>query len=182
MTPGSRAASSSRKACRLPTAGSGGEAVGEQHALVGGQLADREADVGLGLRAQQPQGQSEVHGQLEVDVEELGPQQEGVQVGVEVADVESPQHGPLHLGPALPAHLVEVGVVPDVGHGPGEAAVPVEQGGGLGDRSPPVEVVLGVEGQLDPDVLAPEPRGRLAGPGGRDDQGGGGADPSRRAS
>ena len=170
VTPGSRDASRSTKACRCPPGRQGGEAVGEQDALLGGQLPDGEAHVGLGLRAEQAQGQREVHGQLEVDVEELGPQQQGVEVGGQVADVEPPQDGPLHLGPALPPDLVEIGVVPHVGDGAGEPAVAVEQRGGLGDRRPPVEVVLGVEGELDPDVVAPEPRGRLAGPGCRDDQ------------
>ena len=51
-------------------------------------------------------------------------------VGVEVAHVEAPQDGPLDLGPALPAHLVEVGVVPDVLHGPREAPVTAEQATG----------------------------------------------------
>ena len=135
-----------------------------------------ESHVGLGLGTEQAQRQGEVHGQLEVDVEELRPQHEGVEVGVEVADVEAPEHGPLDLGPALPTHLVEIGVVPHVGHGAGEAAVAVEQGRGLGDRCPAVEVVLGVEGEVDPDVVAPEPRRRLPGPRGRHDQRGAGTD------
>ncbi len=130
--------------------------------------------MGSASRVGEPEGQAEVDGQLEVDVEELGSQQEGVEMGVEVADVESPQHRPLDLGPALPPHLVEVGVVPDVGDRPGEAAVAVEQRRGLGDRPPPVEVVLGVEGEADPDVVAPEPRRRLACPRGRDEEGGAG--------
>ena len=98
-------------------------------------------------------------------------------MGVEVADVEAPQHGPLDLGPALAAHLVEVGVVPHVGDRPGEPSVAVEEGRGLGDRAPAVEVVLGVEGQADPDVVAPEPRGRLAGPRRRHQQGRRGGEP-----
>ena len=146
-------------------------------ALLGGQLADREAR--RWARPRRPsrrRGRREVDGQLEVDVEELRPQQQGVEVGVEVADVESPQDGPLDLGPALAAHLVQVGVVPDVGDRAGKAPVPVEQRRGLGDRTPSVEVVLGVEGEPDPDVVTAEPRRRLAGPGGRDDERGAGAD------
>ena len=59
----------------------------------------------------------------------------------------------------------------------GKPAVSVQQRGGLGDRSPAVEVVLGVEGEPDPDVIAPEPRRRLARPGCGDDERGAGADP-----
>jgi hypothetical protein len=86
-------------------------------------------------------------------------------VGVEVADVEAPQDGPLDLGPAFPPDLVEIGVVPDVGHRPGKAAVTVEKRRGLGDRTPPVEVVLGVHGELDAHVLAPVAGRRPPGPG-----------------
>ncbi len=57
--------------------GQRGEAVGEQHPLVRGQLPDGEAHVGLGLGTEQAQGKGEVHGQFEVDVEELRPQQRG---------------------------------------------------------------------------------------------------------
>jgi hypothetical protein len=44
-----------------------------------------------------------------------------------MADVEAPEDRPLDLGPALPADLVEVGVVPDVFHGLREPAVAAEQ-------------------------------------------------------
>jgi hypothetical protein len=98
-------------------------------------------------------------------------------VGVEVADVEAPVDGPLDLGPALAADLVEVGVVPEVGAGPGEATVAVEQGGGVGDRSPPVEVVLGVQGEVDADVLAPVAGGRVARPGAGHHEAGAGGHP-----
>ena len=54
------------------------------------------------------------------------------------ADVEAPVDGLLDLGPALLAHLVEVGVVPDVVDGAREAAVAVEEAGGVGDRAPAV--------------------------------------------
>jgi hypothetical protein len=78
-----------------------------------------------------------------------------------VAHVEAPDDRPLHLGPALAPDLLEVGVLPEVGRGGGEAAVAVEQGGGSGDGSPPVQPVLGVEGQVHADVLAPVLGGRL---------------------
>ncbi len=106
-----------------------GEAVGKEHALVGGQAPHRESHVGLGVGAEQAKGKAEIHCQLEVDIEELGPQEQGIEMGIEMADVEAPEDGPLDLGPALPADLVDVGVIPDVGDGPGEAAVPVEQRG-----------------------------------------------------
>ena len=79
------------------------------------------------MLAAEPEREAEVDRQLEVDVEELGPQLQRAHVAVEVAHVEAPEDGPLDLGPALPAHLVEVGVVPDVLDRAGEAAVAVEQ-------------------------------------------------------
>ena len=165
------------KAWWAPDRRQGGESVGEEHPLVGGQLPDRESDVGLGVGPEQAQGKAEVHRQLEIDVEELRPQEQGIEMGIEMADVEAPQDGPLDLGPALPADLVDVGVIPDVGDRPRESAVPVEERRCLGDRCPPVEVVLGVEGELDPDVVTAEPGRRLPGPRGRDDERGAGADP-----
>ena len=98
-------------------------------------------------------------------------------MGVEVADVESPQDGPLDLGPAFAADLVEIGVVPDVGHGAGEPAVAVQKRGGVGDGTPPVEIVLGIHRQVHTDVLAPVARGGTPGPGARDHQAGAGGQP-----
>ena len=137
---------------------------------------EREADGPLGRRAGEADRQAELDGELEVDVEELGPQLQHAHVGVEVADVEAPQDRPLDLGPALPADLVEVGVVPHVDVGAGEAAVAVEQRRGLGDRPPAVQVVLGVEGEVHADVLAPVVAGGLAGPRARDHERGAGGD------
>jgi hypothetical protein len=54
--------------------------VGEQHALFGRQLAEREPDRSLRGRLAQANGQPEVDRQLEVDVEELRPQLEGTEV------------------------------------------------------------------------------------------------------
>ena len=136
------------------------EVVREDDALLPGEGAEREADEGLGRGPRQPEGQVELDRQVQVDVEELGPELEGAHVAVEVGGVEAPEDGPLDLGPQLPPHLVEVGVVPRVGHRPGEAAVTVEQRRGVGDGTPPEQVVLGVEGQVDPDVLAPVARSR----------------------
>src|SRR5690606_22294645 len=109
-----------------------------------------------------------------VDVEELGLELERAHVRIEVADVEAPEDGPLDLGPALAPDLVEVGVVPNVVDGAGEPAVAVEQRRSRGDRAPAVAVVLGVEGEVDPDVLTPVLRGRLAGPRARDHERGAG--------
>ena len=73
------------------------------------------------------QRQAELDGELQVDVEELGPQLQRAHVRVEMADVEAPQDRPLDLRPQLAAHLVEVGVIPDVVDRAREAAVAVEQ-------------------------------------------------------
>ena len=82
----------------------------------------------------------------------------------------------------LAAHLVEVGVVPDVVDRAGEAAVAVEQRGRVGDRAPAVEVPLGVEREVHADVLAPVPGGGLARPGAGHHQGGAGGDAVAQAS
>ena len=66
------------------------------------------------LAPRHAQRQPEVDGQLEVHVEEVGAQLQRAHVAVEVRHVEAPVDRPLDLGPALLAHLVEVGVVPDV--------------------------------------------------------------------
>ncbi|HEX7166677.1 MAG TPA: ChbG/HpnK family deacetylase, partial [Acidimicrobiales bacterium] len=115
------------------------------------------------------------HADLDEVRRELRAQLEGGHVGVEVADVEAPVDGPLDLGPALAADLVEVGVVPEVGGRAGEAAVAVEQRGGLGDGAPAVEVVLGVEGEVHADVLAAVAGGGVARPGAGDHEAGAGA-------
>ena len=119
--------------------------VGEDGALLGRHGPGREPDVALHGRAHHAQRQPELERQLEVDVEELGPQLQRAHVGVEVADVEAPQDRPLDLGPALAADLVEVGVVPDVLDRAGEPAVAAEERRRVGDGTPPVELVLGVD-------------------------------------
>ncbi len=48
-------------------------------------------------------------------------------MGVEMADIETPQDRPLDLGAALPTDLVEIGVVPDVADGAREPPVAVQQ-------------------------------------------------------
>ena len=141
------------------------QVVREQDTFVGGELAEGEPDRPLGGGTRQPERQAELDREVEVDVEELGAQLERTHVGVEVADVVAPQDRPLHLGPQLAADLVEVGVVPQVLDRAREAAVTVEQGRRLGDRSPPVALELGVERQVHPDVLAAVAPGGVASPG-----------------
>src|SRR3546814_4737954 len=94
----------------------------------------------------------------------------------EVAHVESPEDGPLDLCSQLASRLVEVGVVPQVAERAGEAAVTVEQRRSVGDRAPPVGVVLGVEGEVDPDVFAPVAGRRVPRPGAGDHERGAGGD------
>ena len=142
------------------------KAVGADHAGLGRQLTEREPCLVLLVGPSQAQRELEVYGQLEGHVEELRPELEGAEVSGEMADVEAPVDGPLDLGPAFFVDLVDVGVLPQVDQGPGETAVPVEQGGGPGDRSPAIKVVLRVEGEVSPDVLASVTRRSLAhGPG-----------------
>ena len=150
------------------------EVIGEDQALLGGQRPEGEAGVGLRLGALEPDREVEGDGQVDEHVEELRPLLHGPQVGGEVGHVEPPQHGPLHLGPALPADLVQVGVVPQVLDRPGEAPVAVEEAGSAGEGPPAEPVELGVEGEMHAQVLAPVQLGRVPGPGPGHDHGAGG--------
>ena len=102
---------------------------------------------------------------LEVHVEEVGAELHRAHVAVEVRHVEAPVDRPLDLGPALLAHLVEVGVVPDVvGCVRGKPPSPSRRLG---------ECVIGphryvshsdVQREVDADVLAAVHRRRVARP------------------
>ena len=126
VIPGLRFDTTWWKACRAANHGERDEVVGEQHVLVGGQLSERETHVWFSLGPQEAEGEGEVDGQFQVDVEELRSEEEGVEMGVQVADIEAPENGPFHLSPAFPTHLVEIGVVPDVGQRPRETPIAVE--------------------------------------------------------
>ena len=110
--------------------------------FLGREPPEREADVPLRARAGHAHRQIEVDRHLEVHVEELGAELQRAHVAVEVADVEAPEDRPLDLGPALLAHLVEVGVVPRVLDRAREAAVAVEQARRVRDRAPAVGLPL----------------------------------------
>ena len=131
----------------------------------------------LGVGARQAYRQPELEGEIDVDVEELRLDLHGAHVGVEVAHVETPEDGPLDLCPAFPAHFIEVGVVPHVFARAGEPAVAVEEGRGVGDGPPPVEVEFGVDGEMDADVLSPVGRRRPTRPGRGHHEAGAGGDP-----
>src|SRR5690606_27923094 len=73
------------------------EPVGEEDTLLGGQVAEGEADGPWGGGAGESDGQAVVDGEVEVDVEELRPQLHDAHVAVEVAHVEAPQDRPLDL-------------------------------------------------------------------------------------
>ena len=129
------------------------EVVGEDHALVGGQMTERESGLVGGDGRRQADGQAELDGELEIDVEELGPQGDGREVRREVGDVDAPGDGPFDLGAALAQHLFGVGVLPQVGDVPGEAGLAAEQRWGVGDRPEPVGLVLAVEREVHADVV-----------------------------
>ena len=145
--------------------------VGEHHALLGGQAAEREPGHPFVDAVAEPERQAEVDRQLEVHVEELGPELHRAEVAGEVAHVEAPHDGPLDLGPALAPHLLQVGVLPGVLDRAREAAVAVEQARCMGERPPAVGVELGVEGEVHADVLTPVAGGGIARPRARDHQG-----------
>ena len=133
----------------------------------------------LGRSRRHAQRQPEVDRELEVHVEELGAQLQRAHVAVEVRHVEAPEDRPLDLGPALLAHLVEVGVVPDVVDRAREAAVAVEQARRVRDRTPAVGLPLGVQREVHADVFAAVHRGGVARPRARHHQRGA-SSPRRR--
>ncbi len=148
------------------------EVVGEHYALLGGQGPEGEPDERLAAGPRQPQGELELHGQVEVRVEEFRLDLHGAHVGVEVAHVEAPQDGALDLGAALAAYLVEIGVVPDVLHGAGESSVAVEKRRGMGDGTPSVQVEFGVDREVHAHVVAAVGGRGTPGPRARDHQAG----------
>ena len=78
----------------------------------------------------------------------------------EVGDVDVPREGPFHLGAQFAEHLGVVGVLPQVLERAREPALTGLQRRGMGDRTPPVAVVFGVEREVDADVVV---GGRLDG-------------------
>ena len=102
------------------------EMIREHHALVRGEVAEREAGLVLGDRRRQPDRQSELDSQLQVHVEELGAECDRREVRCEVGDVDVPCQGTLDLGAALAQHFFRIGVLPevvDLTRKPGLAAV-----------------------------------------------------------
>ena len=89
-----------------------------------------------------------------------------------MGDIESPENRPFNLGATFAANFVEVGMVPEIGDGAGESTIAVEQGWSVGDRSPAVTVVFGVECEVHADVLAAVLGRGCPGPWARDHQGG----------
>ena len=114
---------------RLPTAATRTKWSGTTTPSSAASLRNGKPMRALGLGARQPDGQAELDGQVEVDVEELGLELERAHVAVEVADVEPPQDRPLDLRPQLAAGLVEVGVVPEVGEVRGKPPSPSSREG-----------------------------------------------------
>ena len=141
---------------------------GETTPALGSELPEREAGEALRAGVRQAQRQAEVLGQVQEDVEELRLESDGVEVSIEMAHVETPVDGTFELSPALPAHLVEISVLPEVGCRPREAAIAVEQGRRVGDRPPAVQIVLGVERETNADVLSPVLCRSVSRPGCRD--------------
>src|SRR5680860_188003 len=129
--------------------------VGRDDALFVCQTPIREADRALAARPSHPEGEAELERQPEIHVEEVGPEPEGAEMAVEMRDVEAPEDRPFDLGAALLAHLVEIGVVPGVGHRPREATVAVEEARRVRDGTPPVRLPLRVESEVHADILAP---------------------------
>ena len=73
------------------------EMIGEHHALVGGELAERESRLLGGDGRREPDRQPELTRQLEVHVEELGPQRDRREVRGEVGRVDAPHDRALDL-------------------------------------------------------------------------------------
>ena len=153
VTPALNESRAANVRSRLPGRQSWSKWSGKTTACLGGEAPEREAGALLGDRRRQADRQGEVDGELEVDVEELGPQRDRREVRREVGDVDAPGQGPLDLGAQLAADLVGVGVLPEVVDGRRESTVTGEQRWGVGQRTPAVASVLGVEREVDADVV-----------------------------
>ncbi len=152
----------------------GDDMIGGEDVLLGRQLVSRIAQVEI--RAGQADRQAELDGQLQVDVEELRAQAERLEMRAQVGEIEAPEDRALDLSPTFPTHLLHVGVFAQVGGGPGEAPVAVEQRWCIGDRSPPVEIVFGEKRERKANVFPVVPGGRGSRPWARNLQTGGGGD------
>jgi hypothetical protein len=147
------------------------EVVREDDTLVGGELAERESGPLGRDRRRESDRQRIVDGEVEVHVEELGPQRDRGEVRCEVGDVDAPSQGPVDLGLQLATHLGQVGVLPQVVERAWEAPFARLQRWCVGDRTPAVRGVLGVEGEVDTDVVVGLVlEGGMAGPRCRDHQ------------
>ena len=90
------------------------EVIGEDHALVGGQLAEREPGLLGGDGGRETDRELELARQFEVHVEELGSQRDRREVRGEVGRIDAPGDGALDLGAQLAQHLGRIGVLPEV--------------------------------------------------------------------
>ena len=73
-----------------------------------------------------------------------------------MGDVETPRDRPLDLGAQLAEHLGMVGVLPQVFERAGKAALAGLQRRGVRDRAPAVGLVLGVEREVDAEIIRRE--------------------------
>ena len=116
-------------------------------------MAKRETRLIGGDGGRQPHRQSELDGELEVHVEELGPQRDGGEMRCEVGDVDAPRQSSLDLGPALAQHLFGVGVLPQIGDVPREPGFAAVE---RSDGAEAVRLVFAVQGEVHADVVGGE--------------------------
>ena len=140
---------------------------GKDQLFLGRQLPQAESGPVQDGLVRELKWEVELNGQTEGDVEELWTQQKRIKMGGEMGDVEAPQDGALDLGAALATDLVEVGVVPKVFERRRESAISVEQARTVGDGSPAIDLVLGVDREPYPNVASPMKGSCMASPGTR---------------
>ena len=71
-----------------------------------------------------------------------------------MGDVDVPGERPLDLSPQLTEDLAVIGMLPEIFQRARETAFTGLQRRGVRDRAPPVARVLGVQGEVDADVVA----------------------------
>ncbi len=89
--------------------------------------------------------------------------------------IDTPSEGAVDLGAQFATDLIEVGVLPQIGRVSRKPSLAREQRWSVGDWTPAVDVMLGVQSQVHADVIARfEQLGGVAGPrGGNHDRGAG---------
>jgi hypothetical protein len=139
--------------------------VGEHDAFGSGEIPERKACDRRGDCRGKANRQGELDRELEIDIEELGTQRDRSEVGCEMGHIDAPCHRSFDLGAAFPAHFIGVGVLPQIVDGARKSTLTRDEARRMGDRTPAVEGVFGVESEMNPDIFTLVHRRGMTGPG-----------------